>query len=349
MTGDDPGIRRSGTSHAIDEGRARVADGPEPAAGSAQEIVGAAAAGLGASLDLAATLEVIADSAKRALGAQRATCYTNDVDAQVVSAVYTTEDDPKRRAFLQHAVGLGPAELPIWRLLLAQRDPLLAVEDVTCHPIVPPALAARLGSGAFLGVRLEHLSVRVEDAPALLGTLFLSYAGPRRFSAVEHQAARGLANLAALALANARLHAAAMATAAENEALAAEQAALRRVATAVASDEPHEVFPLVGEEVARLLGADGGAVVRFEGGTRGVLIGSWVHEEEPASLVGLSLPLAGASASARVYRTGRAARIEDYRALDEQTAAHHGTDAVSERRGGAHPGGLQTVGGCCQR
>ena len=320
MTGDDPGIRQSGTSHAIDEARPRVADGPEPAAGSAHEIVGAAAAGLGPSLDLAATLEIIADTAKRALGAQRATCYANDVDTQVVSAVYTTEDDPKRRAFLQRAVGHGRDDLPIWGLQLAQADPLLVVEDVTSNPIVSPALAARLGSGAFLGVRLEHRSVRADDAPALLGTLFLSYAGPRRFSAVEHQAARGLANLAALAMANARLRAAAMATAAENEALAAEQAALRRVATAVASDEPHTVFPLVAEEVAKLLDGEGGAVVRFEGGTRGVLIGSWVQEEEPDSLVGLSLPLAGASASARVYRTGRAARIEDYRALNEKMA-----------------------------
>jgi hypothetical protein len=164
MTGDDSGIRRSGLSPTIDERRSRVAVSQEAAAGSAQEIVGAAAAGLGASLDLAATLEVIADSARRALGAKRATCYANDIDAQVVSAVYTTEEDPKRRSFLQRAVGLGPAELPIWRLLLTQRDPLLAVEDVTCHPIVPPALAGGLGSGAFIGVRLEHLSVRTEGA-----------------------------------------------------------------------------------------------------------------------------------------------------------------------------------------
>ena len=312
-----------------------MSDRRAPAAGSAQEIVGAAAAGLGASLDLAATLEVIADSARRALGAERATCYANDVDAQVVSGVFTTEDDSKRRAFLQRAVGLGPMELPIWRLLLSQRDPLLAVEDVTCHPVVPPALAGRLGSGAFLGVRLEHLSVRSEGAPALLGTLFLSYSGPRRFSVVEHQAARGLANLAALALANARLHAEAMAMAAENEALAAEQAALRRVATAVASDEPQEVFSLVGEEVARLLGADGGAVVRFDGGSRGVLIGSWATGDLPLRLLGVGLPLAGESASARVYRTGRAARIEDYRALDAQTA--HVMETLPYRSGLAVP------------
>ena len=321
MTGDDPEIRRGSRSHAIDEGRGRMYGGSEPAVvGSAHEILGAAAVGLGTSVDLAETLEIIADSAKRALGAERATCYANDVDAQVVSAVYTTEEDPKRRAFLQHAVGRGCAELPIWGLQLAHLDPLLVVEDVTSNPIISPALAARLGSGAFLGVRLEHRSVRADDAPALLGALFLSYAGPRRFSASEQQAARGLANLAALAMANARLHAEAMATAAQNEVLAAEQAALRRVATAVASDEPQEVFSLVGEEVAKLLDADGGAVVRFEGGTLGVLIGSWAAEDVPLRLLGVGLPLSGDSASARVFRTGRAARMENYRMLDEPTA-----------------------------
>ncbi|CAN0487940.1 unnamed protein product, partial [Phaeothamnion confervicola] len=56
--------------------------------------------------------------------------------------------DPERRAFLARTVGLGAAKLPIWRLQLTQADPLLAIEDVTLDPLVPPALAARLGAGA---------------------------------------------------------------------------------------------------------------------------------------------------------------------------------------------------------
>ena len=75
-------IPRGGGSRATDEIEARVSDRPAPPVGSAQEIVGAAAAWLGASLDLAATLEVIADSARRALGGERATCYAYDVEAQ---------------------------------------------------------------------------------------------------------------------------------------------------------------------------------------------------------------------------------------------------------------------------
>ena len=92
-------------------------------------------------------------------------------------------DRPEFRAVLERAAGRGAARMPIWRLHLAQSDPLLAVEDVRQDPAISPELAARLGSGAFLGVRLEHVSVKRAGAPALLGTLFCSYTHPRRFSA----------------------------------------------------------------------------------------------------------------------------------------------------------------------
>ena len=55
----------------------------------------------------------------------------------------------------------------------------------------------------------------------------------------------------------------------------AEQAALRRVATTVAAGaDPPAVFALVAEEVARLLGADGGTVSRFHDG-EAHLVGVW--------------------------------------------------------------------------
>jgi diguanylate cyclase (GGDEF)-like protein/PAS domain S-box-containing protein len=191
-----------------------------------EEIVGAAAAQLSGSPDLAATLRGIAAAARTALGADRATFYAYDVEAQVVSAVYTTEADPQRRAFLEGTVGMAATRLPIWRLQLDQADNVLAIEDVALDPAIPPALAKRLGSGALLGVRLEHLSVRAGEAPALLGTLFCSYARPRRFSASEREAVRGLANFAAMALANARLQVETARSLEENRATAAEQAAL---------------------------------------------------------------------------------------------------------------------------
>jgi diguanylate cyclase (GGDEF)-like protein len=72
---------------------------------------------------------------------------------------------------------------------------------------VPDAMARRLGAGAVVGIRLEHPSIRRDGQPELLGTLFLSYRVPRRFSARERAAAESLAGMAAVALANARLHA----------------------------------------------------------------------------------------------------------------------------------------------
>jgi diguanylate cyclase (GGDEF)-like protein len=176
--------------------------GPSPDA-----IVREAAARICASLDVDETVRAIADAARRALGADRATCYVYEVAAQVVSAVHSTEADPRRRAFLERAVGRGADDLPIWRAQLAREDPILAVEDVADSALIEPLVAARLGAGALLGVRLEHGSVTLAGRPTLLGTLFCSYRAPRLFSGEDRSIASGLANLASLALANARLHA----------------------------------------------------------------------------------------------------------------------------------------------
>ena len=178
----------------------------DPGAASSDRIVREAAARIGASLDLETTLRAIADSAKRALGADRASCYEYDVEEQIVCAVYTTETDPRARRALEWARGRGADELPIWRLQLAQADPMLVIEDFTTCEVLPPALTRALGNGALIGIRLEHHSVGGGDAATLLGTLFCSYKQPRTFSAHDRSIARGLANLATLGLANARLH-----------------------------------------------------------------------------------------------------------------------------------------------
>ena len=170
-------------------------------------IVREAAARICASLDVEETMRAIADSAKRALGADRATCYVNEIDQQVVSGVYTTETDARRRAFVEASVGRGQRELPIWRVQLAQDGPMLVVEDVSRSQAVPASLRRGLGSGAFLGVLLEHGSVQEAPGRTILGTLFVTYREPRRISTEERSIAGGLANLATLALANARLHA----------------------------------------------------------------------------------------------------------------------------------------------
>ena len=89
-----------------------------------------------------------------------------------------------------------------------------------------------------------------------------------------------------------------------NRRLAAEQAALRRVATAVASGAtPEAVFRQVAAEVGALLDVRAGVVWRFEG-DRSVAVGSWGHRR---SQVGVTFSLDGDGAVPLAWRTGRAA------------------------------------------
>ena len=102
----------------------------------------------------------------------------------------------------------------------------------------------------------------------------------------------------------------------------AGQAALRRVAIAVASDEDAaSVFDLVAREAACLFGADGGRVVRFVDG-EGVVAGAWGADDTLGTLSRLErIPLGGDSAPARVHRTGAPARIDDYPTTDDPARA----------------------------
>src|SRR4051812_35826503 len=97
--------------------------------------------------------------------------------------------------------------------------------------------------------------------------------------------------------------------------LAAEQAALRRVATLVAADAPPErIFESVSEEAAHVVEADSGAIARFQDGSA-VIVGRWDERSELEFPVGLALSTSDDGTIARVYRTGAAARINDYAAI----------------------------------
>jgi signal transduction histidine kinase len=95
--------------------------------------------------------------------------------------------------------------------------------------------------------------------------------------------------------------------------LAAEQSALRRVATLVAAaPEPEAVFKAVAEEAGRLLHARSAATIRYEDGFA-VTVGRWADDDLGGFEVGTAVPLAGSDGlTAIVARTGAPARIEDY-------------------------------------
>jgi signal transduction histidine kinase len=94
--------------------------------------------------------------------------------------------------------------------------------------------------------------------------------------------------------------------------LADEQAALRRLATAVAHDvSPSEIFTEVAKEIGPLLGADDAAVVRFEPDRTATVVaalGDWVHELG----ADMRVELDDALAITEVFRTGRSARVDEH-------------------------------------
>jgi signal transduction histidine kinase len=94
--------------------------------------------------------------------------------------------------------------------------------------------------------------------------------------------------------------------------LAEEQAALRHVATLVASQgTPAEIFATVAEEVARLLHAERGVTCRYETDGSMTVTAFWTSEGRPIA-VGTRVALDGDSVSARVQRSGQPSRMDSY-------------------------------------
>ncbi|MFP5450872.1 MAG: diguanylate cyclase [Thermoleophilia bacterium] len=283
-----------------------------PGSGGMADLLGAAAR-IGDGLDVGSVLQEIATATRAVLGAERATCYAVDLRTQTVAAVHTTETDPARRAVLERSVGKGPDRMPIWRMQLQHGSgQLLVIEDVRSDPRLPAALVERLGAGAIIGVRLEHESVRARGAHPLLGTLFCSFADVRRFSDEEREAARGLATMASLALANAHLRIETARSLQRARELEAEQAALRRVATTAADIESgaHGVHAATAREVVSLLGVDAALIVRFDDG-HGTVVGACGDHSE----IDDRLPTDGPGSLARVRTTGLGHAVADYGAL----------------------------------
>jgi signal transduction histidine kinase len=97
--------------------------------------------------------------------------------------------------------------------------------------------------------------------------------------------------------------------------LAHEQAALRRVATLVARGlPPIEIFAAVAKEIGELFAIGGTRILRYEADGSAIVVAGWSESVEvpPELDIGARVPLEGESASTRVFRTGRPARIDNY-------------------------------------
>jgi signal transduction histidine kinase len=127
--------------------------------------------------------------------------------------------------------------------------------------------------------------------------------------------------LAAVTAERTRAAAALAASEASQRALAGEQAALRRVATLVASGaQPSSVFERVTEEVARLLGMPGASVMRYDGARTATVVGGWSNEGALTLPLGGTFDLDGDTVVAKVLRSGSPQRVERYAAAGGRLA-----------------------------
>jgi signal transduction histidine kinase len=91
-----------------------------------------------------------------------------------------------------------------------------------------------------------------------------------------------------------------------------EEAALRRVATLVARGaQPDEVFAAVTMEAGQLLGAHHARMSRYDPDGSAQVVATW-SSNGAAHPAGARTPLGGRNLYTQVFRTGRAARIDDY-------------------------------------
>jgi signal transduction histidine kinase len=174
------------------------------------------------------------------------------------------------------------------------------VRVATDDPGVPAELHERL---IALGVT-SLIAAPVVVSGAIWGGLVVSVTRDLRFPGNAEERLGQFAGLVAVAIANAQARE-------ELATLAEEQAALSRVAVAVATEErPERLFTVVSEEIGRLFGADAGATVRYDDDLDGaVIVGGWLRDGSFDAPLGIRLPFQG-GAIARVARTGRTARID---------------------------------------
>jgi GAF domain-containing protein len=155
-----------------------------------------------------------------------------------------------------------------------------------------------------MGIR-SAIGVPISVEGRTWGVMTATSKGAAPFPADTESRLQGFTEHVATAISNAAAHD-------KVRALANEQAALRRVATLVATQAPHaEVFAVIAEEIGRLLAVDSIEMVRFQDDRAAAFVAGW-GSLAPALPVGTRVPLGGRNVASFVFRTGRAARLDDY-------------------------------------
>jgi signal transduction histidine kinase/putative methionine-R-sulfoxide reductase with GAF domain len=192
-----------------------------------------------------------------------------------------------------------------------------SVDSMVLATLRPARIESYDGARGELTALLQRLGIRSEvGAPVIVegepwGALIAGWdTGAAPPPGIELRLAQ-FADLVATAIANAQSRS-------ELDALAQEQAALRRVATLVANQAPPaQVFAAVAEEVGRLLDVEATDLYRYEdAGASVACLASWCRDEVVEFPAHLSLD--GVSVGRLVYDTGQATRIDDYATVREQ-------------------------------
>ena len=181
-----------------------LAPAPSGAAPTAQWI--ALAEVIGASLDLTATLRATAAALQAVTGADRALIYLHDPERDTLRQVITTSaqvDWEELVALRGRPIG----EIPLWFAVRDSSTGVLELPDSVALRALTPERARTIGMAGTLGLALRHPSVqRADGAP--LGLAFCTWDKPQP-AFVPHvvRTARSIAAQAAVAIANAHIHA----------------------------------------------------------------------------------------------------------------------------------------------
>ena len=105
-------------------------------------------------------------------------------------------------------------------------------------------------------------------------------------------------------------------------ALLAEQSALRRVATLVAADpDAGRLFECVCRELGGVLAVESTDMLRYEHDGTATIVGGWAASGPLSFPVGMSVPVEGETVTAKLHRSGRPERVDDYGGVDGELAA----------------------------
>ena len=156
----------------------------------------------------------------------------------------------------------------------ALRNEVVVVDDIAGDPLTAPFADLCAAHGIHGGWSTPIRST----TGTVLGAFALYYSSSRRPRPGDQRVVDRSIHLAKLAIEQDDSARALRDNAKRAQSLAREQTALQRVATSIAAATPSdEVFALVAEQVARLLKADAGYVLRFEDELRYRNVGAWAR------------------------------------------------------------------------